>query len=66
MKSIQSLNADNNKTIWCSIYFNIIGGDLCTNATNTYVDILEIDIVSESVRPELKLASSESRRETGL
>lgn len=30
------------------------------------VDMLEMDIVSESVRPELKLASSESRRETGL
>lgn len=33
----------------------------------TYVvDILEIDIVSESVLPELKLASSESLLETGL
>lgn len=36
------------------------------NIKNTYFDMLEIDIVSESVRPELKLASSESRRETGL
>lgn len=32
----------------------------------THFDMLEIDIVSESVRPELKLANSESRRETGL
>lgn len=30
------------------------------------VDMLEMDIVSESVRPELRLANSESRRETGL
>lgn len=30
------------------------------------VDMLEMDIVSESVRPELRLASSESRLETGL
>lgn len=28
--------------------------------------MLEMDIVSESVLPELKLANSESRRETGL
>lgn len=34
--------------------------------TSTHADMLEIDIVSESVRPELKLANSESRRETGL
>lgn len=33
---------------------------------STYTDMLEIDIVSESARPELKLACSESRRETGL
>lgn len=31
----------------------------------THLDRLEMDIVSESVRPELKLANSESRRETG-
>lgn len=34
--------------------------------TSTHADMLEIDIVSESVLPELKLANSESRRETGL
>jgi hypothetical protein len=33
---------------------------------STHAEMLEIDIVSESVRPELKLANSESRRETGL
>lgn len=33
---------------------------------NTHVEMLDRDIVSESVRPELRLACSESRRDTGL